>query len=117
MKFGLRYCNIGPYADPHRAIELVQAAEEAGFDSAWTVEHTVVPGGYQSIYPYSPTGRMPAEEAEFVLPDPLIWPAYVAADIDRPVVPVSSATGLEAVVSSPNNALAFKSTIERCADV
>ena len=83
MKFGLRYCNIGPYVDPARAIELVQAAEEAGFDSAWTVEHTVLPGGYQSIYPYSPTGRMPGGEAEFVLPDPLMWLAYVASVTTR----------------------------------
>lgn len=46
MKFGLRYCNIGRYIDPAKAVELVQAGEEAGFESAWTVEHTVVPGNY-----------------------------------------------------------------------
>jgi len=79
MKFGLRYCNIGDYADPAKAIELVQAGEEAGFESAWTVEHTVVPEGYASRYPYSPTGRMPGQESKFVLPDPLMWMAYVAA--------------------------------------
>ena len=48
MKFGLRYCNTGPYVDAPAAVELVQAGEEAGFDSAWTVEHTVVPEGYES---------------------------------------------------------------------
>ena len=32
MKFGIRYCNTGRYTDPTRAVELVQAAEEAGFD-------------------------------------------------------------------------------------
>ena len=47
MKFGLRYCNTGHYVDPARAVELVQAAEAAGFESAWTVEHTVIPHGYQ----------------------------------------------------------------------
>ena len=83
MKFGLRYCNIGRYTDPAQAVELLQAAEEAGFDSAWTVEHTVVPGGYESAYPYSPTGRMPGGESEFILPDPLIWLAYVAAATSR----------------------------------
>jgi hypothetical protein len=56
MKFGLRYCNTGPYVDPKVAIELVQAGEAAGFDSAWTVEHTVVPAGYASAYPYSDSG-------------------------------------------------------------
>ena len=34
MKFALRYCNLGPYIDPARALELLQAGEEAGFESA-----------------------------------------------------------------------------------
>lgn len=83
MKFGLRYCNIGRYTDPAQAVELLQAGEEAGFDSAWTVEHTVVPGGYESVYPYAAGGRMPGGEADFVLPDPLIWLSYVAAATSR----------------------------------
>ena len=45
MKFGLRYANLGRYADGAAAIELAQAAEAAGFDSIWTVEHVVVPDG------------------------------------------------------------------------
>ncbi len=83
MKFGLRYCNTGPYTEPARAVELVQAAEAAGFDSAWTVEHTVVPHGYQSAYPYATDGKLPGGEGDFVLPDPLIWMAYVAAATSR----------------------------------
>ena len=58
MKFGLRYCNTGRYVDPAKAVELAQAAEEAGFESLWTVEHTVVPGGYGSTYPYAEGGKM-----------------------------------------------------------
>ena len=79
MKFGLRYCNTGRYADAGRAVELVQAAEAAGFESAWTVEHTVVPEGHESAYPYSTDGRMAGGVFDFPLPDPLIWMAYVAA--------------------------------------
>lgn len=79
MKFGIRYCNTGRYVDPTRAVELVQAAEAAGFESAWTVEHTVIPRGYQSAYPYSNDGRLPGGEGDFTLPDPQIWMAYVAA--------------------------------------
>lgn len=79
MKFGMRYCNTGRYTDPAKAIALVQAGEEAGFESAWTVEHTVVPEGYQSAYPYSPDGKMAGGAHDFPLPDPLIWMAYVAA--------------------------------------
>ena len=83
MKFGLRYCNTGRYVDPKRAVELIQAAEAAGFESAWTVEHTVIPHGYQSEYPYSPTGKIPGGDGDFDLPDPLIWMAYVAAATTR----------------------------------
>ncbi len=79
MKFGLRYCNTGRYCDPVKAVELLQAGEEAGFESAWTVEHTVVPAGYESAYPYSPDGRLSGDVEDFPLPDPLIWMAYAAA--------------------------------------
>jgi alkanesulfonate monooxygenase SsuD/methylene tetrahydromethanopterin reductase-like flavin-dependent oxidoreductase (luciferase family) len=34
--------------------------------------------GYESEYPYSPTGKMPGPE-ESDIPDPLVWLAYVAA--------------------------------------
>jgi len=90
MKFGVRYCNTGPYVEPARAVELVQAAEEAGFESAWTIEHTVIPKGYQSAYPYAASGRLPGGEQEFVLPDPQIWMAYVAARTSR----IKLATGI-----------------------
>ncbi len=61
------------------AVELAQAAEAAGFDSIWTVEHVVVPHGYQSRYPYSESGRMGSGLEDFPIPDPLIWLAYVAS--------------------------------------
>ncbi|HTC12220.1 MAG TPA: LLM class F420-dependent oxidoreductase [Acetobacteraceae bacterium] len=90
MKFGLRYCNTGRFTDPTRAVELVQAGEAAGFESAWTVEHTVIPRGYQSAYPYTADGKLPGGEGDFVLPDPLIWMAYVAAATMR----IHLATGI-----------------------
>ena len=90
MKFGLRYCNTGKYVDPSLALELVQAGEEAGFESAWTVEHTIVPAGYESAYPYSPDGKMAGGVEDFPLPDPLIWMAYVASATSR----IKLATGI-----------------------
>ena len=83
MKFGLRYCNTGRYVDGRLAVELVQAAEEAGFESAWTVEHTVVPEGYESAYPYSADGKMAGGAHDFPLPDPLVWMAYVGGQTSR----------------------------------
>ena len=79
MKFGLRYANLGKHVDGPAAVELAQAAEAAGFDSIWTVEHVVVPHGYQSRYPYSETGRMGSGLEDFPIPDPLIWLAYIAS--------------------------------------
>ena len=83
MKFGLRYCNTDKYAtDTALAVELVQAGEEAGFESAWTVEHTVIPSGYESVYPYSESGKIAGGAEDLVLPDPLIWMAHMAGATD-----------------------------------
>jgi len=79
VKFGLRYASLGRYASGPAAVELAQAAEAAGFESLWTVEHVVVPARYESRYPYSPTGKMGSGLEDFPLPDPLIWLAYVAS--------------------------------------
>jgi probable F420-dependent oxidoreductase len=78
MKFGVAFANVGPMAYAEGAVALAQAAEAGGFESLWTVEHTIVPAGYQSPYPYSPTGKMPGPE-DSDIPDPLIWLTYVAA--------------------------------------
>ncbi len=78
MKFGVAFANVGPFVDPLAAIRLAQACETSGFESIWTVDHVVVPGGYQSKYPYDPSGRLPSGEGT-VFPDPLMWLAYIAS--------------------------------------
>ena len=78
MKFGVAFANIGPFVEPAEAVALAEAAESAGFESIWTVDHVVVPAGYESAYPYDPSGKLPSGEAT-VFPDPLIWLSYVAA--------------------------------------
>jgi probable F420-dependent oxidoreductase len=77
MKFGVMFANVGPMAFAEGAVGIAQAAEAAGVESLWTVEHTVVPAGYQSAYPYSDSGRMPGPE-DSPIPDPLIWLTFVA---------------------------------------
>jgi probable F420-dependent oxidoreductase len=89
MKFGLAFTNTGPFAEPAAAADFARAAEEAGFESLWTVEHVVVPSNYQSTYPYDPSGKMPGGE-DFDIPDPLIWLSYVAASTTR----IKLATGI-----------------------
>jgi probable F420-dependent oxidoreductase len=78
MDFGIAFANTGPFARPEAAAEFAIAAEAAGFESLWTVEHVVVPAGYESTYPYDPSGKMPGPE-DSPIPDPLIWLAYLAA--------------------------------------
>ncbi len=90
MKFGLRYCNTSRYVDPKEAVALAQAAEAAGFESLWTVEHTIVPAGYASTYPYDASGKMAGGRNDIPLPDPLIWMAFVAAATTR----IKLATGI-----------------------
>ncbi len=78
MKFGIAFANVGPLVKPAAAVAFAQAAERAGFESIWTVEHVVVPSGYASVYPYDASGKMPGPE-ESPIPDPLIWLAWVGA--------------------------------------
>jgi probable F420-dependent oxidoreductase len=77
MKFGLMYVNTAA-AGRIEALDLARAAEKAGFESLWTVEHVVVPQGYGSAYPYSRSGRMAGGAEDFDVPDPLIWLSAVA---------------------------------------
>ena len=52
---------------------LGQAAEAAGFDSVWTVEHVVYPGGYESTYPCA--RRQDAGSGDNPIPDRWFgWP-------------------------------------------
>ncbi len=78
MKFGVMYANVGPFSEPDVLGPLAIAAEEAGMESLWTVEHVVVPIGYESKYPYAKSGKMPGPENS-PIPDPLLSLAYVAA--------------------------------------
>lgn len=78
MRFGVAFANTGPLAEGPTAAACARAIEAAGFDSVWTVEHVLVPLGYESTYPYARSGKMPGGES-VAIPDPLVWLAYVAA--------------------------------------
>ena len=89
MDFGIIFANAGPSARAEHAVALAQLAEENGFDTLWTVEHVVVPAGYESQYPYSRDGRMPGGE-DIPIPDPLVWLTWVGAVTTR----IKLATGV-----------------------
>jgi probable F420-dependent oxidoreductase len=78
MKIGIVFSNVMLFGTPDGARALAEAADETGIESLWTVEHVVVPEGYESPYPYSASGKMPGGETA-PIPDPLVWISYVAA--------------------------------------
>ena len=63
----------------------------------------MVPGGYESAYPYSPDGKMAGGRDDFDLPDPLIWMAFVASRTER----IRFATGI-LIVPQHNPVVAAK---------
>ncbi len=90
MQFGIMFANTGHGASPAGATAVAEAAEAGGFDTIWTVEHVVVPSGYESPYPYDPSGKMAGGAEEFDLPDPLVWLTWAAAKTSR----IRLATGI-----------------------
>ena len=78
MKLGLMFVNTLAVTR-EQILELVALAEEAGYESLWTVEHVVVPKGYESTYPYSRSGRMAGGVEDLDFPDPLVWLSFAAA--------------------------------------
>lgn len=89
MRYGIIFANTGPFVEATAAVDLALGAERAGFESLWTVEHTVVPVGYESTYPYDRSGKMPGND-DAPIPDPLIWLAYLAARTEQ----IRLATGI-----------------------
>lgn len=89
MKIGIAYANAGPLSHPEAGATLARVAEASGFESLWTVEHVVVPEGYETPYPYSADGRMPGGE-DVDIGDPLVWLAWVGAQTSR----IKLATGI-----------------------
>ena len=85
MDVGISFANIGGLGEAEGAQALAEACEAHGVESVWTVEHVVVPAGYESEYPYSRDGRMPGGE-DSPMPDPLVWLTWVGAHTSRLVL-------------------------------
>jgi probable F420-dependent oxidoreductase len=81
MKFALHFGNIC-FPDAAGAARVARLAEQAGFDTLLAIDHVVLPQSYDSVYPYSPDGRMPAANTA-AYPDPLIWMAFALAATTR----------------------------------
>lgn len=82
VKVGLSLGYMPSLMDGDKAAELARAAEAAGFESVWTSEHVVVPGVYESKYPYSPNGQM-SLTVDTDMADPLELAGWFAAAAPR----------------------------------
>lgn len=78
MRFGLWYAGVGPMAFPDAADAVAITAERAGFESVWTGDHIVIPAEYDSVYPYSESGRM-AADGPIPMAEVIVWATRVTA--------------------------------------
>src|ERR1700733_23669 len=96
VKIGIMFANGGRSAEPDHAIGLAQAAEAAGYESLWAVQHVVIPIATSSRYPYSSGGAIPGGSG-VAIPDPLVWLAYIASATTR----IGLATGVLVLPQQP----------------
>ncbi|MET0147097.1 MAG: TIGR03619 family F420-dependent LLM class oxidoreductase [Ilumatobacteraceae bacterium] len=82
MRVGLMFANGAQGAEPEHAAALAIAAEAAGYESLWAVQHVVMPVAHASEYPYSGSGTVPGGQA-IPIPDPLVWLAWAGALTSR----------------------------------
>lgn len=77
MKFGLSTVTRGVFSTADNYMAVASAAERAGFDFLAVSDHLVVPGSFQSQYPYVPGGKfMVAQEGHCL--DQLSTLAFIA---------------------------------------
>ncbi|HKS73878.1 MAG TPA: LLM class F420-dependent oxidoreductase [Terriglobales bacterium] len=74
MKLGLFAINFGTCGDPAAAVQIAQAAEDAGFESVWTGEHIVLPDPMRPDFPMPP---------ETPLLDTIVALTWIAAHTKR----------------------------------
>lgn len=74
MKFGFFGINFGPCASPEAAARVARALESAGFESAWTGEHVVLPD------PQVPPSPVPPDTPML---DPAVALTWAAAHTER----------------------------------
>jgi probable F420-dependent oxidoreductase len=77
MKIGLMFTNAGAFAQPELLAHLATTADRCGIESMWTIEHVVIPQGFQTPYPYSRDGKLPGGDTGAIL-DPLVPLSFCA---------------------------------------
>lgn len=78
MQLGLFAPTASPFSTPEWLLALGRGAEERGYSSIWVPEHVVLFEDYESSYPYSPDGKIPAPPGSGML-EPLTTLSFLAA--------------------------------------
>ncbi len=82
MRFGVFAAIASPFASPATIAALGRACDDHGVDSIWVPEHVVLFADYESSYPYSPDGKVPAPPDAGMF-EPLTTLAFLAAHTTR----------------------------------
>jgi probable F420-dependent oxidoreductase len=82
MDIGVVPVNSGAFIAGGQLVRLARLLESLDYESMWTFEHVIVPESYESVYPYSPTGKL-ALGPDDAFVDPLIALSFVAAATER----------------------------------
>ena len=78
MEFGFALPGRGPLATPENILRMAARAEALRYDSIFVTDHVVLPVSMaRSVYPYSPTGRLPGGADQDYL-EPLALLAHLA---------------------------------------
>jgi probable F420-dependent oxidoreductase len=78
VEFGWSLPGRGPLARPDLLVRIAQEAESLRYSSVFVTDHVILPGSSaRSVYPYSPTGRLPGGAAQDYL-EPFSLLAYLA---------------------------------------
>lgn len=81
MEIGVHLPHVGPQATRETILEFAKRIEGLGFDSLWVSDHVVIPRGYESRYPYNPSGRLGWDDLPLL--EPLSTLLFVAAVTER----------------------------------
>jgi probable F420-dependent oxidoreductase len=82
MKFGVWLPAVHPFSTPEVLGRVAEEIEDRGIDSVWVGEHVVLFDNYESQYPYSADGKLPAPPDAGIL-DPLTVLTFLAARTSR----------------------------------
>ena len=65
MRIGFVLPQVGPAANPHAIVHVVQRAEALGYDGVWVTVRLLYPINPQTPYPATPDGLLPERTADF----------------------------------------------------